>query len=63
MLPIPGPFPDPILHLNWNYGKELDVEKVAREMNGYALDDIKDAKGEILVKKGETLKTFARPAG
>ena len=55
----PGPFPDPILHLNWNYGKELDVEKVAREMNGYALDDIKDAKGEILVKKGETLKTFA----
>ena len=55
----PGPFPDPILHLNWNYGKELDIEKVAREINGYALDDIKDPKGEILVKKGETLKTFA----
>ena len=55
----PGPFPDPILHLNWNYGKELDIEKVAREMNGYAFDDIKDAKGDILVKKGETLKTFA----
>jgi formate dehydrogenase major subunit len=55
----PGPFPDPILHLNWNYGKTLDVEKVAREMNGYAVDDVKDPKGEILVKKGETLKTFA----
>ena len=27
-------------------------------MNGYALDDIKDPKGEILVKKGELLKTF-----
>jgi formate dehydrogenase major subunit len=55
----PGPFPDPILHLNWNYGKTLDVEKVAREMNGYAVDDVKDAKGEILVKKGEILKGFA----
>jgi formate dehydrogenase major subunit len=55
----PGPFADPILHLNWDYGKVLDIEKVAREMNGYALDDIKDPKGEILVKKGETLKGFA----
>ena len=32
-------------------------------MNGYALDDIKDPKGEILVKKGELLKTFASLAG
>ncbi|MFH1021064.1 MAG: molybdopterin-dependent oxidoreductase, partial [Pseudomonadota bacterium] len=54
----PGPFPNPILHLNWDYGKELDVEKVARELNGYAFEDVKDPKGEIVVKKGETLKTF-----
>jgi formate dehydrogenase major subunit len=54
----PGPFPGPILHLKWDYGKEVDIEKVAQELNGYAVDDIKDPKGEILVKKGEILKTF-----
>ena len=54
----PGPFPGPIRHLKWDYGKEVDVEKVAQEINGYALDDIKDPKGEILAKKGELFKTF-----
>ncbi len=54
----PGPFADPILQLNWDYGKDLDIEKVAREMNGYALADIKDDKGNVLVNKGDTLKTF-----
>jgi formate dehydrogenase major subunit len=54
----PGPFPDPIVHLNWDYGKELDIEKVAREINGYALADIVDPKGNVLAKKGETLKSF-----
>jgi len=55
----PGPFADPILHLNWDYGKEMEVEKVAREVNGYALAEIKDDKGTVLVNKGDTLKTFA----
>ncbi len=32
-------------------------------MNGYALDDIKDPKGEILVKKGETPEDLRGLAG
>ena len=54
----PGPFPDPIRHLKWDYGKEIDIEKVAQEINGYAVEDVRDAKGDLLVKKGELLKTF-----
>ena len=54
----PGPFSAPILHLKWDYGATLDVEKVAKEINGYAVEDVKDPKGEILVKKGDLLKTF-----
>jgi formate dehydrogenase major subunit len=36
----PGPFPDPIVHLNWNYGpgkEEPDVHAVAKDINGYDL--------------------------
>jgi formate dehydrogenase major subunit len=55
----PGPFPQPILHLVWDYGKELDIEKVAREINGYAVKDVKDAQGNVLAKKDATLTTFA----
>ncbi len=55
----PGPFPDPILHLNWDYGKDLSIEKVARELNGYATDAIKDPQGNVLAGKGDILKTFA----
>jgi formate dehydrogenase major subunit len=55
----PGPFADPIVRLNWDYGKELSVEKVARELNGYATAVIKDPQGNILANKGDILKTFA----
>jgi len=35
----PGPFAEPIVHLNWNYGpkEEPDVHLVAKEVNGYDL--------------------------
>jgi formate dehydrogenase-N alpha subunit len=36
----PGPFPGPIVHLDWNYGpgrEEPDVHAVAKEINGYDL--------------------------
>ena len=54
----PGPFADPILHLHWDYGKELSVEKVAQEINGYAVAEVKDPQGNLLVNKGDILKTF-----
>lgn len=31
----PGPFADPILDLNWDYGDEVDLVKVCKEINGY----------------------------
>jgi len=46
----PGPFGDPILHLDWDYGAELDIEKVAAEINGYYTCDTDDGKkGDIVV--------------
>ena len=54
----PGSFPDPIINLKWDYGKELSVEKVAQEINGYAVAEIKDPQGNILANKGDLLKTF-----
>ncbi len=34
-------FPDPIVNLNWNYGKEPDVHLIAKEINGYTMADKK----------------------
>jgi len=45
----PGPFADPIVNLNWDYsggpdhpvvGPLIDITKVARELNGYAVEDV-----------------------
>ena len=52
----------PILDLVWSYGDPPDVELVAREINGYAIDDVKDATGKVLVKKGDPLDAFAKIA-
>jgi formate dehydrogenase major subunit len=51
----------PILDLNWYYGDdpEPDVWLVAREINGYALEDVKDAAGNTLIAKGALLPAFA----
>ena len=65
----PGPFPDPILHLTWDYGggpvhpvvgQLVDIAKVAREINGYAVEDVLDAEGKVIVKKGDLLDSFAK---
>jgi len=48
----------PILNLVWEYGDEPDVELVAREVNGYALEDVKDSSGKVLVEKGELIPSF-----
>jgi formate dehydrogenase major subunit len=52
----------PILDLAWDYGDSPDVEAVAREINGYATDDVKDAADKVLVKKGDLLDSFAKIA-
>jgi formate dehydrogenase major subunit len=52
----------PILDLVWGYETtkdEPDPELIAREINGYALEDVKDAKGTVLVAKGKLIPGFA----
>jgi formate dehydrogenase-N alpha subunit len=50
-----GAYPDPIVHLMWNYGpgEEPDVHAIAKECNGYAMVDFGD------YKKGQQIASFA----
>ncbi len=56
-----GVFPDPILKLTWNFRNPYypTAEEILHEMNGYALADITDDKGNVVVKKGERVPGFA----
>jgi formate dehydrogenase major subunit len=49
----------PILDLAWDYGDPPSAAAVAREINGVALEDIKDATGKVLVEAGKTIPGFA----
>lgn len=49
----------PILDLVWDYDDPPQAELVAREINGYALEDVKDANGNVLVAKGAVIPSFA----
>jgi formate dehydrogenase major subunit len=57
-----GAFPDPIQNLTWRYTDptEPDPEDVAKEMNGRALTDLKDATGAVVTKAGQLLDGFAQ---
>lgn len=59
-----GAFPDPILNLHWPYRRpeEPTPEELAREYNGYAVDDITDPEnpGNVLIKAGQQLSGFAQ---
>ena len=50
----------PILDLNWDYGPEVDVEKIAREINGYFTQDVKDDKGQVVGKAGDLVPLFTK---
>ncbi len=64
-----GKFPDPIINLTWDYGekdkdgkvKHLDIHAVAKEINGYYLEDVYDKKVDppkLIGKKGELINGF-----
>jgi formate dehydrogenase-N alpha subunit len=52
----------PLMKMRWDYKQphEPESEEVAKENNGYALADLYDAHGTLLVKKGELLSSFAQ---
>lgn len=55
-----GPGFEQIKAYSWNYRNPLEptAEELAKENNGFALEDIKDADGNVLVKKGQLLPSF-----
>jgi formate dehydrogenase major subunit len=59
-----GAFPDPITRLTWDYADssgKIDIHRVAREINGYYLQDLYDTKADPpkqLGKKGELCASF-----
>jgi formate dehydrogenase major subunit len=65
-----GKFPAPIVNLSWNYGeketsgkvKHVNIHSVAKEINGYYLEDVYDKKAsppKLIGKKGELCASFA----
>jgi formate dehydrogenase major subunit len=59
-----GKFPEPITNLAWNYGeKAVNIHTVAREINGYYLEDVYDKQAtppKLLGKKGELCASFVQ---
>lgn len=48
--------------MNWDYLNPLEpkAEEVAKENNGYALADLYDSNGNLVLKKGQLLSSFAQ---
>jgi formate dehydrogenase major subunit len=57
-----GAFPDPILNVTWNYTDPINPspDELAKDMNGRARVDLKDASGAVTRKAGELLDGFAQ---
>ena len=57
-----GAFPDPILNLTWNYTDPIDPgpDELAKEANGRALVEVKDASGATVLRAGQLLAGFAQ---
>jgi formate dehydrogenase major subunit len=64
-----GKFPAPIMNLTWNYGekgpdgkvKEVNIHNIAKEINGYYLEDVYDKSvtpPKLLGKKGDLCASF-----
>jgi formate dehydrogenase major subunit len=55
-----GAFPDPIVNLNWWYTNPTSpsLDEVCREINGWALQDVRDGSGTVVVRAGQQLSRF-----
>lgn len=56
-----GTFPEPVTSLNWWYTNPASpaLDEVAKEINGWATADVKDAAGAVAVRKGQQLARSA----
>jgi formate dehydrogenase major subunit len=55
-----GRCPEPIAGLNWWYSNPSSpsLDEVSRELNGWALSDVRDAAGNVVVRAGQQLGRF-----
>jgi formate dehydrogenase major subunit len=55
-----GVVPEPILNLNWWYTNQSNpsLDEVCREINGWAIDDVRDGAGNVVVRAGQQLSRF-----
>jgi formate dehydrogenase major subunit len=55
-----GTFPEPVLNLNWWYTNptEPSFDEVCREINGWAIEDVRDQAGNVVVRAGQQLSRF-----
>lgn len=53
---------DPLLNMTWDYRRHYHPlsEEVAKEANGWAVEDVTDANGNVIIKKGQQLSSFAQ---
>ncbi len=56
-----GTFPDPIRNLNWWYSNEASpsFDEVCKELNGWAVEDVRDGTGAVTIRAGQQLGRFA----
>ncbi|OYQ86398.1 formate dehydrogenase-N subunit alpha [Wohlfahrtiimonas chitiniclastica] len=57
-----GVNPEPLMNISWKYDIPTapHPDELAKELNGYALADIKDADGNVILKKGQLISSFAQ---
>ena len=56
-----GTFPEPIHNLNWWYTNAANpsLDEVCKELNGWALEDVRDPSGAVTLRAGQQLSRFA----
>ena len=55
-----GTYPDPVRNLNWWYSNpaQPSLDEVCKEINGWALQDIRDPAGAVTMRAGQQLGRF-----
>jgi formate dehydrogenase major subunit len=55
-----GTYPDPIRSLNWWYSNPVQpsLDEVCKELNGWALQDVRDPAGAVTMRAGQQLGRF-----
>jgi formate dehydrogenase major subunit len=56
-----GTFPEPVRNLNWWYTNATNpsLDEVCKEINGWALEEVRDPSGAVTLRAGQQLSKFA----